>query len=71
MIGSAEMEKGRKRMTKCERLDANFIKISDEFVFNINLNSGWYIREVEFDKNTKPVEEFKVTFIKRKVFKND
>ena len=50
----------------CERLDVNLIKISDEFVFNINLNSGWCIGQVEFDENTKPIEEFKVTFTKRK-----
>lgn len=50
---------------KCYDLRTNAVKVSDELVFNINLNSGWCVEQVEFDEDTRPVEEFKVTFRKR------
>ena len=49
----------------CYDLRTNAVQVSDELVFSINLNSGWCIGQVEFDENTRPVEEFKVTFKKR------
>lgn len=50
---------------KCYDLRTNAVKVSDELVFNINLNSGWCVGQVEFDDSVRPVEEFKVTFTKR------
>lgn len=50
---------------KCYDLRTNAVQVSYELVFNINLNSGWCIGQVEFDEDTRPVEEFKVTFRKR------
>lgn len=50
----------------CGDFNTNRVKVSNELVFNIDLNSGWCIGQVEFDENTRPVEEFKVTFRKRR-----
>lgn len=45
----------------------NRVEIKGETIFNIDLSSGWYIRQVEFD-GTMPINEIdwiKISLVKK------